>query len=295
MTTNFDHRFEQALSSINRDPPEVFRAPALPLGQRFEGIVHLHGCVTNPNETVLTDRDFGRAYLTENNGWAARFLVELFANFNILFIGYSHNDSIMEYLSRSLPPSGSNKRFSLAGQKEAPDRWKHYGIEPITFPQAGQNDYQSLHESIAKLVVHVQRGLLDWRHTISEAAQEAAPPIGNEAADTIEHALKDPIKTRFFTENASHPRRRDSDLFSHKEMPPIQIKNLGPPPSIQPLETDRDRKPAGHEALMPIRFLSVAMDIPPRPFIIITGDQQVPRNTRGTLGTPRVPLARPNI
>ena len=39
---------------------------------------------------VLTDADFGRAYLTE--GWARRFLVELFRSFTVLFVGYSHND-----------------------------------------------------------------------------------------------------------------------------------------------------------------------------------------------------------
>ena len=54
---------------------------------------------------VITDEDFGRAYMTE--GWAARFLVELFSNFTILFVGYSYDDTIMSYLTRALPPRGN--------------------------------------------------------------------------------------------------------------------------------------------------------------------------------------------
>src|SRR5690554_7670999 len=39
---------------------------------------------------VITDREFGRAYLTE--GWARRFLVALFRKYVVLFVGYSHDD-----------------------------------------------------------------------------------------------------------------------------------------------------------------------------------------------------------
>lgn len=88
--------------------------------------------------------------------------------------------------------------------------------------------------------------------------------------------------------------RRNSDLLRHREMPPIQVKDLGPSPSIQPFKTYHYRKPAGHKKLMPARFLTAAMHIPPQPLVIITGDQQSPRDTRGTLGTPRVPLTEAN-
>ena len=75
VTTNFDLLFEQAADILFAAPPEVFRAPALPLGNEFEGIVHVHGSVSDCQQMVLTDKDFGQAYLTE--GWARRFLVEL--------------------------------------------------------------------------------------------------------------------------------------------------------------------------------------------------------------------------
>ena len=40
---------------------------------------------------ILTDADFGCVYLVESEGWARRFLVELFRSFTILFVGYSHS------------------------------------------------------------------------------------------------------------------------------------------------------------------------------------------------------------
>ena len=89
VTTNFDLLFEQASEAVFDDKPEVFRAPALPLGHQFRGIIHVHGAVSRPNEMVLTDLDFACAYLTE--GWARRFLIELFRNFTVLFVGYSHD------------------------------------------------------------------------------------------------------------------------------------------------------------------------------------------------------------
>ena len=45
VTTNFDLLFEQKAVDLFDSLPEVFRAPALPLGSQFNGIVHLHGTV----------------------------------------------------------------------------------------------------------------------------------------------------------------------------------------------------------------------------------------------------------
>ena len=99
VTTNFDPLFEQAMGNLFNPVPRVFQAPALPLGGSFHGIVHVHGSLNEPAEMVLTHRDFGKAYLTEADGWARRFLVDLFANQTVLFVGYSHNDTIMTYLT----------------------------------------------------------------------------------------------------------------------------------------------------------------------------------------------------
>ena len=68
ITTNLDLLLEEAAGSLFDAETKAFQAPALPLGQRFQGIVHIHGSVSEPEETVLTNLDFGRAYLTEAAG-----------------------------------------------------------------------------------------------------------------------------------------------------------------------------------------------------------------------------------
>ena len=135
VTTNFDELFEQAAKDVLDFTPDVFRAPALPLGRSFNGIVHVHGVLSHPEGMVLTDGDFGRAYLTE--GWARRFLVELFREFSVLFVGYDHNDTVMNYLARALPEGGGNRRFAMTGGARDFQHWSVLGIKPIIFPAGG--------------------------------------------------------------------------------------------------------------------------------------------------------------
>ena len=116
VTTNFDMLFEQAAEEVFDSKPEVFRAPALPLGSKFNGLVHVHGAVDRADDMVLTDSDFGRAYLTE--GWARRFVLGLFNSYTVLFVGYSHSEVVMNYLARALPPTGV-QRFVLTKKR----RW----------------------------------------------------------------------------------------------------------------------------------------------------------------------------
>ncbi len=131
VTTNFDLLFEQAANEVFGDSSEIFRAPALPLGRDFNGVVHVHGSVMRPTEMVLTDADFGRAYLTE--GWARRFLIELFRHYTVLFVGYSHEDAVVSYLARALPATEVGKRFALTGDDDDLNRWKVLGVEPICY------------------------------------------------------------------------------------------------------------------------------------------------------------------
>jgi len=100
VTTNFDRHFTTvAINRFGATSLEVFCAPALPVGSDFTGIVHLHGSVEkSSNRLVLTDADFGRAYITE--AWATQFLQRLFSRYVILFVGYSHQDMLLNYLAR---------------------------------------------------------------------------------------------------------------------------------------------------------------------------------------------------
>ena len=97
VTTNFDLLFEQAAAKVFDDAPEVYHAPMLPLfGHQLNGIIHVHGSICYPEFMVLTDKDFGRAYLSEAS--ATRFLVDIYDKYIFLFVGYSHNDTVMNYL-----------------------------------------------------------------------------------------------------------------------------------------------------------------------------------------------------
>ena len=202
VTTNFDLLFEQAAQGIFDPNPEVFRAPALPLGHDFNGIVHVHGAVTHPADMVLTDADFGRAYLTE--GWARRFLLDLFRSFTVLFVGYSHNDTILNYLARALPASETGGRFALTDDVYA-NRWQSLGIDPIAYQKPPAYDHSALYKGVQGLADYSVRGILDWQREITEIAKKR-PPLNEEEIDLIEEdALADEVKTRFFTHAASSP------------------------------------------------------------------------------------------
>ena len=182
VTTNFDLLFQQAAESVfNDSQPEVFRSPALPLGHQFNGIVHVHGAVSHPGEMTITDADFGRAYLTES--WARRFLVDLFRSFTVLFVGYSHDDTIMNYLARALPSGEADRRFALIGETNGDaDRWRLLGIEPISYPQSDKHDYSALYEGVHRMAEHVRRNALGWQREIAAIAKNL-PPLDEETAD----------------------------------------------------------------------------------------------------------------
>lgn len=197
VTTNFDLHFEAASASLFGKVPDVYRAPALPLGYRFTGIVHVHGALTHSDSLVLTDADFGRAYLTE--GWARRFLVDVFSQYTVLFVGYSHDDVVMNYLSRALPADGIAGRYALTEQD---GKWKLLGISPVPFKKVGGDDpYFELNDGVKKLAERAKRGVLDWQTRMAEIASRT-PPADEEAIGEVEQALQELHTTRFFTKVA---------------------------------------------------------------------------------------------
>ncbi|PPI02974.1 hypothetical protein C5C56_00090 [Rathayibacter sp. AY1D1] len=144
VTTNYDDHLASAAGGGSITVPATWYAPALPLGHDFAGLVHLHGSVRRPKEEmILTDRDFGHAYITD--AWAARFLLPMFDRFTVVFIGYSHDDVIMRYLALGLPSSGmgvASKRFAFTSDPTN-SKWGYLGIRPIAYPVVGR-DHQAL-------------------------------------------------------------------------------------------------------------------------------------------------------
>ena len=205
VVTNFDLLFEEAAGDIFNSAPAVFEAPTLPPGRSFRGLVHIHGSVKDPRAMVLTDRDFGQAYLTGSNGWASRFVFDLFTNNTVLFVGYSHSDVMMTYVARALPADDARNRFALVGnQTDDPDHWIRMGIQPILFHQSDTNDFDGLDTAVAELANHRHLTLLDWQQKIAAIAA-VWPPVDEESSGVIEHALTDPVMTRFFAETAELP------------------------------------------------------------------------------------------
>lgn len=194
VTTNFDLLFETGAKGLFKSEPEIYKAPTLPMGRECDGIVHVHGTLDRPNGMVLTDKDFGRAYLTD--GWALRFLVELFQSFTVLFVGYSHSDTIMNYLARALPVEQAESRFALASDDDD-SQWQFLGIKPIRYTQSPHDKHCALYAGVSGLADCASRSILDWQREITEIA-EKPPPLVEEEIDLIEEALRDATKTRFF-------------------------------------------------------------------------------------------------
>lgn len=181
VTTNFDDRFDIA-SGTSQDP-EVDIAPKLnvPKPESWREISYLHGKIGNHDPSgktlVLTSADFGRAYLAE--GWARRFVTQLFREFTVLFIGYSIEDPIMSYLVDALAAEAkSANRYKIAyafapyrGNETKRDAeiemWRAKGIEPIIYNQRNHHLYLT-NTLISWARLHAA-GLDGYRQRISEA------------------------------------------------------------------------------------------------------------------------------
>lgn len=198
VTTNFDRHFTTA-AKAQYPAIDAFIGPALPLGREFTGLVYLHGAVENPrSHLVLTDRDFGRAYLAD--GWATRFLMEMFREYSVLFIGYSHQDPVMRYLARSFV--GGTQRYSLTPPGQD-DFWTNLGIVPVHFPlREGTDKYGAIDAALASWSKRAGMGAFDHKARITQIA-EAPPPVDPESVDYLRAALTESVTLKFFTETAT--------------------------------------------------------------------------------------------
>lgn len=153
ITTNFDLLFEKAFENMYPNSYiSTFTAPVFPLGNNIEGIIYLHGNINDPRSMVLSDADFGRAYLSES--WAKRLLSDAFLNYDFIFIGYSYNDTILKYLTRSLPRNRISKLYAFAniedGNVQQINHWRSLGIEPLIYKKEN-GTHQQLPQAVEKL------------------------------------------------------------------------------------------------------------------------------------------------
>ncbi len=186
VTTNFDRHFSSAAAELGKELP-TYRAPALPLGHDFHGLVYLHGYVDDrPDRLVLTDADFGRAYLSE--GWARTFLQGLYANFNVLFVGFSHDDVLLTYLAKGLSQHGPAKRhaFQLRGGEK---KWNRIHVTPIPYghipsPPGAPEDHSELTQGVQRWLELLRLNPSDEMarvRTIIERTESPAVAVGGES------------------------------------------------------------------------------------------------------------------
>ena len=186
ITTNYDNHLFSAATAAGIDLGDRFEAPALPLGGSFSGLAHIHGSVARPaSDFVLTDRDFGHAYLTE--GWAAKFLQQVFTKYAVLFIGYSHDDVVMNYLAMGLPPNAD--RFALTSDPNA-ERWKRLQIQPVGYP-AGRT-HSEVQKALVAWIDRTSMGLMDHHSKMSDIIAGGPPksPVESDYLDSMIHTAQ---------------------------------------------------------------------------------------------------------
>jgi hypothetical protein len=197
VTTNFDPHFTMALRARYPDV-DIFNAPALPLGRDFSGLVYLHGSLSRREPLVLTDADFGRAYLID--GYATRFLIEMFSEYVVLFVGYSHRDVVMQYLARAFIRAKDRFAFSTV---EEPTRWKQLGITPIVFPRRpAPEPFGAIDDALKAWVDRARMGLFEHEARIA-AMVAGSPPLARDSADYARAVVADPKTLRFFVRDCN--------------------------------------------------------------------------------------------
>jgi SIR2-like domain len=194
VTTNYDLHLEKALLGRQTGKLEVFRAPALPLGDDFEGLVYLHGSAAGESrQLVVTDRDFSRAYF--HSAWAARFLERMFREYVVLFVGYSHSDVVMRYLGLGLGPT--SQRYVLTDRPDDPI-WKRLRVTVLDYP-AGRHDV--LTRCLTEWADLGGMGLLDHRQRIRELVSSASEPTPDELS-YLEDSVRRTDRVGFFCDYA---------------------------------------------------------------------------------------------
>lgn len=198
VTTNYDSLLEQAAERENIALERIFSAPALPLGDSFDGLVHLHGGGPQgrPNEIVLDDKDFGSAYLTGE--WATRFLVPLFDTYSVVFVGYSLSDTIMQYLLGGLKSFAQPQFAFVAGDDSAESSannysvWEERGIIPIKFPLRKDigDPYSLLPQTLTALSDYLLDDYESRKSKVSQIVRNQDPPTNPVDIDYLTAALR---------------------------------------------------------------------------------------------------------
>lgn len=128
-------------------------------------VIHLHGCIEDPESMVITISDYIAHY---NNEFVNEFLIDLFAKYTVVFIGYSLEEiEILEYILKKGQVKNEEKirkRFYLKGffsyQEMLHKHLKEYYVEYFGVHLLGfkrdKNDFYQLVEILKKWRSEIQ-------------------------------------------------------------------------------------------------------------------------------------------
>lgn len=217
VTTNFDRLFLMA-DQAEQVRQALYAAPLLPLPKNdWQGVIHLHGLLPETPERaaldqlVLTSADFGLAYLVE--GWAARFVTELFRRYSVCFVGYGINDKVMRYMLDAF--AAERQKGEALGQafvfaaydteEKAPQverAWRAKNVVPILYHS--RDDHAALHGFLHQWANHHAAGAEGRKALLTRYAQQPPPTNGSDdgCIGRVLWALDEPTGSmaKFFAE-----------------------------------------------------------------------------------------------
>lgn len=239
VTTNFDRLFQKVIEDRKLRVQHT-SAPSLPVPtNRWAGLVYLHGLLPafvapmDLEHLVLSGGDFGRAYMTE--GWAARFVTELFRNYTICFVGYGLGDPVLRYMMEALAADrafedSAREVFALGGYSES-DReeveqyWKARKLTPILYPSGKHHSklHQTLHrwaEIYTAGVAGKERIVVEYAHLRPHESTKQDDFVGRliwalsdrSGMPAKKFARLDPVPSLEWLEPLSRKRFRHADL-----------------------------------------------------------------------------------
>jgi len=183
VTTNYDKYIVPEVNNARAEVDWRFIRRDQLLGvniDRLGNVVHLHGCVDEPSQMVVSTRDYLEHYATEE---VKSFLSDLFRRKSVLFMGYGLEEvEILEYIFRNgrAVPEPHTRRYILQGFFNAEGRLfdllseyyrEGFGAELIPFPR-DQANYSQLTEILAAWAAVLQFGQVALADEIAAIEEE---------------------------------------------------------------------------------------------------------------------------
>jgi hypothetical protein len=121
---------------------------------------------------VLSDADFGKAYLTE--AWAARFMTTLFREHTLCFVGYSIDDPVLRYMTAAHALSdGAREIYAFAAHPDGKETdqyraWMDKNVTPVLYND--KDNHRNLHRTLQVWASIFQDGTRGLERVVSRLA-----------------------------------------------------------------------------------------------------------------------------